>query len=285
MGQGPGEFAILMGYAINPHDNTLEILTPNRFLKYDLEFTLLKSTPLPTKIGKDGLLFNRIYDLSDSTHLLLPTPTSNSPNRVFHYNSSSTEMSELYSFDYAIICDQTMQTSCFSIASESDGKLWFTPPAFTGCVFGFDCATQTFTKEIRFNLHSNFINQSDLASLGATKEQQSGRIFSLSKEIPLCTFMSSAYIFLLSTTGPSLHDMKYYVLSKHDGACAVIDIYQNEVQSFPFIYYIDNEYAYAVMEKDILEDYSNLLMTDSNITTLAQIAPETLVLLKYRIKR
>lgn len=283
IGEGPEEFAIVMSSAVNPYDSTIEILTPDRLNKYDMQFNLVSSTAVPTKIGKNGLIFGRIYALSDSMHIMLPTGVSNDPYRIFMFNSNSGELTAVQSFADDIKVFVSMQESCFTRAD--NGDLLFIPPSFTEYIYKVDEITGKITKTIHIAPAGSFITQREIASLGGTKREQYENMFSLNKEIPLRLDVSANRIFLLTNTKPNIREMKYYVISRDSGEVETFPLFKDDKQAFPLINYVDNNYAYAVMEKFRIEEAApTLLLNDSHREQLDSIDPESLILLKYRIK-
>lgn len=284
IGEGPDEFTVVMGSAVNPYDSTIEILTPDRLNKYDMQFNPVGSTAVPTKIGKSGLMFQRMYDLSDSLHILSPTKISSHPYRIFRFNSNSGELTEVQSYEDDVQIEFTMQEYCCTC--DGDGSLLFLPPCFTEYIYKMDDATGRIERYIHLIPADSFICKKDIASLGSAKEQQSSGVFTLNKEVPVQLAISANRIFLLTLAGPSIREMKYYVISRDSGNVETFPMFTDDRQAFPLIQYVDSNFAYAVMEKFRIEDSAaSLLLNDGLRQQLEAIDdPESLVMLKYRIK-
>ncbi|MDE6229729.1 MAG: 6-bladed beta-propeller [Muribaculaceae bacterium] len=283
IGEGPGEFAISMGTTLNPYDSTLEILTPDRMNKYDLQLNLVSSTVVPTKIGRYGLMFEYIYDLSDSLHILMPTTVSRDPYRIFMFNSKSGELTEVQSYKDDIQYEFTMQESCWG--RDDDGSLLFMPPCYTEYVYKMDETTGKINKYIHLIPANSFITKNEIESLGNTLEQQAAARWTLGKEMPGLTYVSNNRIFQLTTSQPTIRAMKYYVVSRDSGEVETFPMFKKDKQAFPLINNVDNNYAYSVMEKFRIDDASpELLLNESHSEQLDAIDPESLILLKYRIK-
>lgn len=61
IGNGPEEFQIVMGYAINPYTGLLDVLTPGRLMSYDERFNFAEAHSIPGRPGaeKDGGFFSQ----------------------------------------------------------------------------------------------------------------------------------------------------------------------------------------------------------------------------------
>ncbi len=88
---------------------------------------MISSVAIPTSIEQNRLLFDKIFDLSQTKHILLPASTSDKPYRFFVFDSNENKVE--YSFDFAddVISPITMQNQSFYEAE--DGSLYFFPPA------------------------------------------------------------------------------------------------------------------------------------------------------------
>ena len=76
-GNGHGEVNISIGGTFNPYTHNIEILTPVNIMIYDLNFKFVGSVSLPKKQLSDknndiSFIYDKIYDLSDHLHLLMP---------------------------------------------------------------------------------------------------------------------------------------------------------------------------------------------------------------------
>lgn len=282
IGQGPEEFSVVMGATINNDESTLEILTPDKLITCDITFNQISFAELPTRLGKDGLIFSQIYKLSESTYILLPTKTSRNSNSTYLFNYKTSELNKGQSFDNEIIVDFSMQG--YNFFCQKDGKVMFVPHGFTEYVYSIDNESGHIERSVHLISNNNFITSSDIASLGNSREQQASRIFSTGKEIPLKIQISPNHIFVLTTKGPTIHDMKYYVVSRAYGKVKSINLYDGDSQIYPYVNFIDDDYAYSIIEKDVLETHTGLLLTESNYDWLDEMESETLVLLKYRFR-
>lgn len=83
-----------------------------------------------------------------------------------------------------------------------------------------------------------------------------------------------------------MKDMFTAIIDRQTKKVITIKLFSNDSYQFPFIEDIDEEYAYAIIEKEILETRPKLLMNHSaNIdSVLKTIEDESLVLLKYKIR-
>lgn len=282
LGQGPEEYSVSMGYSWNPHSQMVEIITPTELLCYDDHFTkLLKKTKIPTKIGKDGLLFNKVYDISSSKHLLLPTGISVHPFRVFLYDSQTEDLRELFSYDNDIVIPQNMQNICFF--ENSTDKLIFAPPALSEYFYSINLQSMQYSKSIRIKLGNNFLSTSDEVS-----NNSDSQLFSTGKYILLKKLISSNRILILFTSGTGLKDMQIVIINRNDPSVdpQSIKLYDNKHMNVPIFYSIDDHYAYAVLDIETIRENPHLFV-GLNIDgeySVDNIEPESLVMLKYHFK-
>jgi hypothetical protein len=88
-----------------------------------------------------------------------------------------------------------------------------------------------------------------------------------------------------SKRGQTIRQMTAYVANRTTGKAIKVDLFDSEGnRQFPLIADVDGEYAYVVMERDVLADSPHLLLDHDPEKILSGIDSESFVLLKYRIK-
>lgn len=291
IGNGPGEYSVLMGFTWNPYTQFIEVLTPNRLYSYDEKFNLKNTAKLPTKIGENGLLFCEIFDLSATRHLLLPTNMSDKPYCVMDYDSSRGLIVEKSSYSEDIIAPITMQPRCFFLMR--DNTLLFIPPVITNALYtvngiqSIDNRGISLQKEIALHTEKDLLKE-DIQTYEDSQRNLNNYLISSDKNIRLRVFPNSKKIIASYKfkNGCSMKDMFTAIIDRQTKKVITIKLFSNDSYQFPFIEDIDEEYAYAIIEKEILETRPKLLMNHSaNIDSVFKtIEDESLVLLKYKIR-
>lgn len=291
IGNGPGEYSVLMGFTWNPYTQFIEVLTPNRLYSYDEKFNLKNAAKLPTKIGENGLLFCEIFDLSATRHLLLPTSMSDKPHCVMDYDSSKGVIVEKNSYSEDIIAPITMQPRCFFLMR--DNTLLFIPPVLTDGLYtvngvqSVDNGGVSLQKEITLHTENDLLKE-DIQAYENSQRSLNNYLISSDKNIRLRVFPNSKKIIASYKfkNGCTMRDMFTAIIDRQTKKVNTIKLFSDDSYQFPFIEDIDEEYAYAIIEKEILETRPKLLMNHSaNIdSVLNTIEDESLVLLKYKLK-
>lgn len=287
IGNGPGEYSVLMGFTWNPYTRFIEVLTPNRLYSYDENFNLKNTAKLPSKIGENGLLFYEIFDLSTTHHLLLPTGMSDKPYCVMAYDSSREEIVEKSSYSEDIIAPITMQPRCFFLMR--DNTLLFIPPVITDALYAVNGGESGISLQKEISLHTEKdLLKEDIQAYENSRSSLNNYLISSDKNIRLRVFPNSKKIIATYKfkSGCSMKDMFTAIIDRHTKKVITIKLFSDDSYQFPFIEDIDEEYAYAIIEKEILETRPKLLMNNSaNIDSiLEKIEDESLVLLKYKLR-
>lgn len=89
---------------------------------------------------------------------------------------------------------------------------------------------------------------------------------------------------IIHKTGNSIDRMKTVVVDRKTGESRQLAMYKDRKNVFPLIEAIDNEYAYAIAEKETLEVFPELLLNKTAGDALSGIEDESLVILRYKLK-
>lgn len=283
-GNGPNEYSVLLGFGWNTYSNLIEILTPNKLLSFDCQFNIVSSADIPTKIGRNRLLFEQIFDLSQNRHILVPTATSDNPYRFIVFNSNENKVE--YSFDFAkdIISPITMQ--CRSFYENRYGGVYFFPPALYDKFYEVDKQKGNVKSSISVNYGENAIVRADVSEFKDDLRRLSDFLENSPKNYYLNTMTNGDILFVVGKHGRSMRDFFTIVADLKAKKNKVINMYDGKGYVFPIVNDIDNHYAYVIYSKDFIMHNRSLLMShaDSLDCFLSNIDEEDFALLRYRIK-
>lgn len=279
-GMGPGEYSVAMGWTWNPFADKIEILTPNAIMFYDVKFNFMGSCELPTEIGGDGLMFDRIFDESATIHYLLPTGVSENPCRILQFNSATGKITGEMTYADNVLAHISMQYQCFF--KMPNGQTLFAPPAVTYGIFAIN--GDELTKEIALMPGNKWISKEYVKGLSG--EKLARHLMTSTDFIPLKTLVSPSHIFIMAKQGMQLGDLSYFVIDRDNGKIKSFKLYADGAYRFPPIESIDAEYAYAILDKESLVASPHLLLdkASSADSILNRIEDESLLLLKYHVK-
>ncbi|MCM1355046.1 MAG: 6-bladed beta-propeller [Staphylococcus sp.] len=288
-GNGPGEYSILTGFTWNPYFKAIEILTPDKLLSFDEGFNLLKEAKLPTKVGKDNLLYDEVFDLSETRHLLHTSSLSVAPYRIDLFDSAKEEVIDSKSYIEDVQVRTTMQTRSFF--TMPDNTTVFTSHAITDAVYGFHGLDENDKIDDNmmkiFTIHANNeITADDINPYSSDLRKEAEYVLNTNKSVRLRILPNSKRLFVLYKNGTSMKSMLTTVIDRGSGEHFNIKLYQDGEYSFPLIQDIDEEYAYAAIEKVDLESNPKLLTDKAeNIGSLLNgIDDESLIVLRYKIR-
>jgi len=283
-GNGPNEYSVLLGFGWNPYSNLIEILTPNKLLSFDCHFNMISSVDIPTTIGRNRLLFEQIFDLSQNKHIFVPTATSDNPYRFIVFNSNENKVE--YSFEFAkdIISPITMQNRSFYEAR--NGRVYFFPPALYDKFYEVDKQNGTVKSSISVIYGEKCIDRADLSNFQDDLRRMSDFLENSSKDYYLNTMANGDVMFIVGKHGRSMREFFTVVANFRTKKNKVINLYDGKGYMFPLVNDIDDHYAYAVYSKDFIMHNRRLSMSyaDSLDSLLSNIDGEDFVLLRYRIR-
>lgn len=283
VGSGPGEYSIIMGYTWNPFCNLIEIITPNRLLCYDISFNFIKSAHIPTKIGQNSLMFSQIFDLSPDRHILVPTSASKNPFRIILYDSNKGNLINEFDYSSDVIADISMQYDSFFRLE--DERIMFCTPAITKCVYELATIGEEIhlMKSFSFNLGRNGITNEEYGNIKKPEERSKNYINS-DRLMPIKTLLNTKTILSLMKEGRSMKDFYIVMTDRISGETISSRLYDDGQYRIPIIGYLDEKYAYSIVEKEFIMDNPDILMGCYSEKWLEGIEDENLILLKYRLR-
>lgn len=280
-GQGPGEYSIITGFSWNPYSQTIEILTPQNIIFYDINFRYKKDIKVPTDIKK-GLVFGSIEDLSATEHVLLPTSISRDPQRVFIFDSASGKIIKESSYEKDVISPLTMQTRCLY---ELGNGFEFVAPAMTGCIYGI--SDQGLGMPIaKLEYGADAITKEELIQHDKNEEELSNFLMSSDKGVSMAQFLMKNIIITLMKQGKSMRESHYNVFDTKSRKSVNVRFMKGNIQLFPFVRDVDSDNVYTIMDKATILESPQLLLNklDEAETELSKISDEDYVLMKYTPK-
>ena len=246
IGNGPNEYSVVTAVTYNPYSGNIEIATPRHLLFYDVHFNLVNKVVLPTDFGKDGkgfLFFNKICDLSENKHILIPYGDSDKQDEVMLFDSSSSKIVKTKSFTEDVITKVSMQyQSLFNIGKQEQT---FIPPFVTNCIYSFDKSEFAFSKKFQLLPGKNGLTLEDMKSIGDDEKKQKSFFKNCNKEVPLNCMETSGYVAIHMNKGLKLSEHYLLIYNKSSQKLFKIRYMQNRKMVFPILKYADADCLYA----------------------------------------
>jgi hypothetical protein len=285
-GQGPEEYAILMGLSYNKYKNNIEILTPNYLLSYDVRFNYQGKTELPVqkKVSeqKRGQFFEGIYALINEKYILLPTTVSSDPYRIIFFDANTNEVIKEMAYADRVLAALTQQVQ--NINYFNDSVLSFSPHAFSYYYYTIDLKTYKLNKEFKLDFGNQSVKPEDLASYKSEREKCDYLAFNSKYPLPLRTFFNNNYIVSIIRK-----EKDYYTFIKSTKASTEIVI-KNTLnigqKQLPFFEALTDNVLYARINPNELEQFvfSDLLDEQGQLL-LKNVNPEdNPLIVKYYLK-
>lgn len=279
MGEGPEEFPFSMCATFNPHNHTIEVVSPYKMYVYDLDMNFIRSIKLPTYVGKgtqESLFFTYIYDISKNIHAVRPT---DSDSKIHIYDSEKNQITAEFDYGDDIICSINSQSKQFF--EITDELTYFVPGAMTYFVYSFSKRDYTIKKEIELSMGDKGITRQYIKDLNLDKASLAYHLLSSEKDMLISTMPMSDKLLTTLKHGNTLRDMYYVFIDRKTGNKIRVNIYENRRYKAPMFNNVSEGYAYAVIAKeDLLERPAVLL--DKAAPNLRDFDDDTLLLLKYK---
>lgn len=281
-GNGPGEYEILMGLFQGNNPDEINILTPFRMLTYDKYFNTISDFHLPTRIGQNAMLYNRGFSLGNNKYFLLPSPTSEDPERIDVYDSEKEEIIKSMHYPKEVVSLFTMQNTCFYYMPDS--TLVFCPPAYSNYIYKI--SEDSLKPYISISYGSEMISKEELHSVSEGFRKQNEYMINSDRDIPIRSMLNSKIILSVIKKG-NQKDGHWYTIAtnrKKTETSTRVNHTDTEGQKFPAIINVDEKFAYSLITKEFLLSNPTLLLNkkDSAEEGLKDIEGEDLVLLKYK---
>ncbi len=285
IGKGDGEYSILTAMTYNKFSDCIEVATPTHLLCYDENFNFIGSSELPTKIPKkdlEGMLVGNIYDISATTHLLIPESVLVDSRRILIYDSNKKKVLKEISFDQNIMSDITMQTENFyDLATD---EYAFFPPAITNYTYRFNPSNSSLTKDYYLDYGSNGIKLPEAKREKSYKENLRSEIIESNALIPLKTMLSGDYLIVVLKEGNNIRDFHTLFWNRKTEKGYVIDSFKDDKPYFPILDSAFDSSLYSIV------DYSNVSQLTSVIEPTKINMPKdsipdgSYVVLRYKLK-
>ena len=278
-GEGPGEFSIMNSFTYNPSSQEIAILTPFKIMEYDKFFNFIKEYPVPSRIKSEKqseLLFNNIELISDD-YILFTNSRDGESLRFMKFNKESHKTEDEIEYRDKIFGFGSFQNKNFyNIDSQS---AIFIPTALSNEIFVYDSKENTLTPIISFTLGEKGLKPHDISSNKEITEIAQEYLRS-EKEVVVRILPDIKNIIFMTKRGGNLKTFANYVVNRETGDIREIPIFKNTEMISPMFQDINSDYAYAIMEKEVLME-SPILVLDK-VEDLNSIEDESLVVLQYK---
>ncbi len=284
-GQGPEDYGILMGFTFNEFTKSIDLITPNYLISYDIYFNCINKSKLFTqaKISeKDrGLYFENIFALDKDKYLLLPTTISNDPHRIIFY--SKNKQSDIdASYADQVISGLTQQVN--NIQSYDDSSYSFSPNGFSYYLYTIDKKTLELKKKFKFDFGSHQVKKEDLKHLKGDREKADFLAFSSTSPLPLRTFFNKDFIVSQIKEGKR-YSSYFNSGNRPNGLLMKNNLFEGN-KRLPFFETLRNNVLYAQINITELDKFIDLKLIDENsLVLLKQLKPDdNPCIVKYYLK-
>ena len=283
-GEGPGEHPFVMGFSWNPHSQLAEIITPYLLMFYDKNFNFVKSTRLESRVGKDskkGMMYRTIYDLSSDLHLMAPTGASERPWRLIVYDSSKEKNIGEISYEEDLWSSPNIQSNHFFVLPDS--TIYCHPQGLLPYTYILDPENLTMDKAIEIESGSRCITLDDIKKLSGDEIQIAHYLHDYEKPIPVNTIVTSDKLFVMLKRGNTIRGFSTVVFDRNSSEKKEYSHYKNGKFMFPKIDFVKDNYVYAIVSKDALQENPALYLNNpANISNIDSFDEENWILLKYK---
>lgn len=288
IGHGNGEYYIMTGWTFNKYSKTIELLTTDKMIIYDLNFNFVKSADLPIykKHGGRGLFFGHIDDLSATIHLLIPNhlPEFENSAEVVVFNSENNTILNKFSYSEDIITFLSMQNDCFSEFGKD--SLFFYPPAITKYFYAMDRQTMDISKMIKVDWGGNSIQPEQIAQFRGNNKKLMSYLMTCDKTIVIRVMQSEGFVMAYQKKGNKVKDSSILALNLNQNKAYVIKASLNDDSMLPTFSCLEDGNAYIFTRT---EDLSNEVIDALNATQSYNYFKDSLdddqvVILKCHIK-
>ena len=256
VGNGPGEYSIVTGYAYNPYSSLIEIVTPEKMLFYDDRFNYIKGVKVPSAAGGEGkkpVYFQFVYDISDSEHFIIPSGISENSDEIWLFNSESGEVMKKISFGRGAVASISMQDHCFF---KSYNSILFTPPLLSKYIFEVRPEDNYNLKPIyEYEYMADGEDFNKLINFKETNEKNAYQLLMSDLPIPIRTVITDKYIIEIVKQSNDVKNMYALFYDRLSGNVKKIHLYSDNIPVFPLPGYSDNKYVYSVLEGNKVKDF------------------------------
>lgn len=283
-GKGPGEIDHPVDFSWNPYNDRLQVLMPGKMMIYDSNLNFIESRPMPGT--KRNYLYS-VSDLSPNLHIMMESGYGGDDMdkcRFIVFDSGETEKKRDLPYGDCIAGPGGMQKRY--LYTMPDGELLIIPPSVTYRIFSLDTAVNELRNKILFDFGSNSVTREDVEAHASSPLDMSRYMMTTEKEVLLSAMPTSRRIVVTTKDGDSMQSFHTYLINRETGSVISADLFKGPRRIFPMIHEVDEDYAYAVMLKEELEESPELLldMAEKAESILDSIEDESLIVMKYRFK-
>lgn len=285
IGKGPDEYSIVTAFSYNPYSKLIEVVTPRHLLFYNDRFKLERKIELPTKASSNGKIFifyGHIYDLTDHTHILIPTAISEGNTNVFFYDSLTGKITEKCDFSEALVANINMQTQCFT--KTSNATISFAPPFVCKYLYSYDKKKNTFSKTYQIKIGKDGISEADIKQFGDDEDKTQSYLLNCKKDIPVCQLETAKYIISVVKNGNNLRNWHTSFYNKEKKMASKIPLFVNKSMSFPIIKSSDGKCLYCSIDGEALSPLLKHLETKGVSVSFTNIKKADWYILRYSLK-
>lgn len=288
IGHGHGEYYIMTGWTYNKYSKTIELLTTDKMMIYDLNFNFVKSADLPIykKHGGRGLFFGHIDDLSATIHLLIPNhlPEFENSAEVIVFNSENNTILNKFSYGEDIVTFLSMQNDCFSEFGKD--SLFFYPPAMSKYFYAMDRQTMNISKMIKIDWGGNSIQPEQIEGFRGNNKRLMSYLMTCDKTIVIRVMQSEGFVIAYQKKGNKVKDSSILALNLNQNKAYEIKVSLNDESMLPTFSCLENGYAYIFARTEDLnaEVINALNATQSYNSFKDSLDNDQVVILKCHIK-
>ncbi len=276
IGNGPGEYSIVTGYAYNPYSSLIEIVTPDKMLFYDDSFNYIKGVKVPSSAGGEGkkpVYFQFVYDISDSEHFIIPSGISENSDEIWLFNSESGEVMKKISFGRGAVASISMQDHCFF---KSDNSILFTPPLLSKYIFEITPDDNYNLKPIyEYKYMADGEDFNKLIDFREANEKNAYQLLMSDLPIPVRTVITDKYIIETVKQGNDVKNMYALFYDRISGNVKKCHLYNDSSIILPLLGYSDNTHVYSIIEGNKAKEFvSNIERQDIKVSGKESIKDE-----------
>jgi hypothetical protein len=284
-GQGPEDYAILMGMAYNENTQCVDVLTPYHLISYNLNFQFKGKSDLPTYTGTDrhaSLFFDKLFATGENKYMLFPTTISKDAHRIVLYDSKKGEIIKEVSYEEDVISALTQQVQNMNNLNEH--HLSFSPFALTYFLYAVDLENFSIKKKYKLDFGNSSVTAKDLKMFKTEREKVDYLAFESKKPLPLRNFFNRKYLVSIIRCSN-----EYYTFVKQletDRDYLIKNSHLNEKINIPAFDGLKNDILYSIVTPVELEKYlDTTLLSDKDKLLSENIAEEdNPVVIKYYLK-
>lgn len=280
IGDGPKDYPLCLTASYNKYSKKIEVLTPDAIIIYDSLFHFVESHLFrEAEECPEMTYFEYVYDISESLHVLFPTPDPQHVGNYTLYDSKNKRFikESRYNVENEGV---TMQENYFS------NRNFIAFPCMNYSFYEMNFDNLRLKKVVTIDFGDNGLNKQDINSLPKDRDE---RLDFLAQEchkyIPVRTFRNGKYIISLIKEGPMIKNFQYLLLNIESHKYVWLDLISDGVR-FPFFESFDDGILYGIITDENVENYvdRNLLDEKSGAILDSLSEDSNYMVIKYYLK-